>query len=175
MRFKFLLPLFVFAGLLALFFSGLGQDPSIVPSPLVNRPAPEFNLPSLDAGEEGLKTADLVGTPTLVNFFASWCLPCKVEHPLLVQLQKEGRVRVVGINYKDEPEKARHWLAERGNPYDRIGADRSGRVAIDWGVYGVPESYLVDPNGRIRWKHVGVLTPDDWQEDFLPLIEGLEK
>ncbi len=175
MRFKFLLPFLLFAGLLAFFFTGLGHDPSLVPSPLVNRLAPEFNLPSLEANEEGLKTANLVGTLTLVNFFASWCLPCKVEHPLLVKLQKEGRVRVVGINYKDKPEDARRWLAERGNPYDRIGADRSGRVAIDWGVYGVPESYLVDQNGRIRWKHVGVLTPDDWQEDFLSLIEGFEK
>jgi len=175
MRFSFLFPLFVFAGLLALFFTGLGHDPSIVPSPLVNRLAPEFNLPSLEAGEEGLKTADLMGTLTLVNFFASWCLPCKVEHPLLVKLKKEGRIRVVGINYKDKPKEAKRWLAERGNPYDRIGADSSGRVAIDWGVYGVPESYLVDQNGRIRWKHVGVLTPGDWHEDFVPLIKGFEK
>ncbi|MCE2510846.1 MAG: DsbE family thiol:disulfide interchange protein [Alphaproteobacteria bacterium] len=174
MRLKFLFPILVFAGLLAFFFIGLGHDPSLVPSPLIDRPAPEFDLPPLEAGAEGLKTADFMGRVTLVNFFASWCLPCKAEHPLLIQLQKEGRVRVVGINYKDKPEEARRWLAEEGNPYDRIGVDPSGRVAIDWGVYGLPESYLVDQKGRIRWKHVGVLMPDDWQEDFLPRIERLD-
>ena len=113
MRLKFVLPLFVFLGLLVFFFLGLGQDPSIVPSPLIDRPAPEFDLPPLDAGREGFKTADFMGKVTLVNFFASWCLPCKAEHPLLMQLQKEGRVRIAGVNYKDDPEAARRWLRMR--------------------------------------------------------------
>ena len=116
-----------------------------------------------------------MGKITLVNFFASWCLPCKIEHPLLLKLKQEGRVAVAGIAYRDTPEATQSWLDERGDPYDRIGTDLSGRIAIDWGVYGVPESYLVDREGRIRWKHVGMLTPDAWQEDFLPLIEELEK
>jgi len=175
MRITVLLPLLFFVGLLAVFLVGLGLDPAVVPSPLIDKPAPEFALPSLEGGEDGFKKADLVGKVTLVNFFASWCLPCKIEHPLLLKLKQEGRIAVVGISYRDTPEATQSWLAERGDPYDRIGVDLSGRIAIDWGVYGVPESYLVDREGRIRWKHVGMLTPDAWQEDFLPLIEELEK
>lgn len=175
MRLKFLLPLLLFAGLLPVFLLGLGRDPSVVPSPLIGKPAPEFTLPPLEAGGEGFKTADLIGQTTLVNFFASWCLPCKIEHPLLLKLKEEGRVQVAGIAYRDAPEATARWLAKRGNPYDRIGMDRKGRIAIDWGVYGVPESYLVDSKGHVRWKHVGVLTPDAWQKDFLPQINDMEK
>lgn len=175
MRMKFLIPLLLFAGLVAVFLAGLGRDPSIVPSPLIGKPAPEFALPPLEAGMAGFKKEDLLGGVTLVNFFASWCVPCKAEHPLLMKIKKEGRVRVAGIAYRDKPEAALKWLKQDGNPYDRIGNDPLGRTAIDWGVYGVPESYLVDREGRIRWKHVGVLMPDNWQKDFLPRIESLEK
>lgn len=175
MRAKFFLPLVLFAGLVAVFLFGLRLDPSRVPSPLLDRPVPAFALPDLEGGEDGLKTADFLGGPTLVNFFASWCLPCLAEHPLLLRLGHEGRVRIFGVAYKDKPEDTARWLAERGNPYDRIGVDRTGRAAIEWGVYGVPESYLVDGEGRIRWKHVGVLTPEVWEEDFLPRLEGVGK
>lgn len=171
-RLLFILPVVVFAGLLAWFAKGLTQDPRKLPSALIDRPAPEFDLPPLGT-RPGLAKSDLAGEVTLVNFFASWCVPCRVEHPMLMRLAEEGKVRVVGVDYKDKPEDAQALLTQLGDPYKRIGVDRSGRVAIDFGVYGVPETYLIDREGRIRFRQVGPLTPDDYQKHVLPLLKEL--
>ncbi|HEV2335913.1 MAG TPA: DsbE family thiol:disulfide interchange protein, partial [Stellaceae bacterium] len=156
----FLIPAAVF-GLLAVgFFVGLGIDPNVLPSPLIDQPAPEFALPPLAGDRPGFSSADLKGHVSLVNTFASWCAPCRVEHPVLNALAQTKRVAIYGIDYKDKPDAARAWIAELGNPYTRIGAD-DGRVGIEWGVYGVPETFIVDSQGRIRYKHVGPLTEAD--------------
>ncbi|HEY8566120.1 MAG TPA: DsbE family thiol:disulfide interchange protein [Beijerinckiaceae bacterium] len=166
-RLLFLLPVLVFAGLAALFlvrlFSG---DPAAVPSALIGRPVPSFSLPPLEglvaggAPVPGLADADLrTGQVTVVNVWASWCAPCRQEHPLLMDLAKTPDLRVVGIAYKDNPENARRFLGSLGNPFSAVGFDAPGRTAIDWGVYGVPETFVVGPDGRIRHKHIGPLTP----------------
>ena len=171
-RLLFLVPLALFAVLAAYFALGLGRDPSVLPSALIDKAAPEFSLPGL--GERaGLATADLAGGVTLVNFFASWCAPCRVEHPLLMRLKQEGRVALYGIDYKDKPEDATRLLGQLGDPYGRIGVDRAGRTAIDFGVYGVPETYVVDASGRIRYRQVGPITADDYEQKLLPLLKQL--
>lgn len=167
------LPLAVFALLAAYFLAGLDRDPRAVPSALIDRPAPAFALPPLPGHERGFASADLGGTPALVNVFASWCGPCRIEHPVLVRLAEEENIPIFGINYKDRPEDALAWLGQFGNPYIGIGADGSGRVAIDWGVTGVPETFVVDATGRIRYKHIGPVMPNDMQEKILPLLREL--
>jgi cytochrome c biogenesis protein CcmG/thiol:disulfide interchange protein DsbE len=166
------LPALVFFGLALVFLIGLGRDPAIVPSALIDRPVPSFELPALLAAKPGFASADLGGKLKLVNVFASWCVPCRAEHPQLMRLEREG-VELYGINYKDEPDAARQWLASLGDPYARIGADRNGRVGIDWGVYGVPETFLVDGKGVIRYKHVGPITPEALNDTILPLLKTL--
>ncbi len=151
----------------------MGRDPSVLPSALIDKPAPDFVLPPLRDGGPGLATADLVGRVSVVNVFASWCVPCKAEHPLLMRLHEEAAAALYGLNYKDERSDAITWLDRLGDPYDRIGADRDGRVAIDWGVYGVPETFILDREGRIRYKHVGPIMPADYEEVILPIIEEL--
>ena len=174
----YLLPVALFALLAIGFYGGLGTDTNTLPSPLIDRPAPTFSLPPLILGDaksgDGFSTADLKGKVSLVNVFASWCVPCRAEHPVLNALAQTKRVSIYGINYKDQPEAARAWIGELGNPYIRIGAD-DGRVGIEWGVYGVPESFVVDRDGRIRYKHVGPLTRDDLDREILPLIAKLER
>ena len=166
------LALFVLVG--AFLAIGLTRDPSTLPSALIGKPAPDFNLPPLEGRDgPGLSRADLGGTPMLVNMFASWCVPCRIEHPLLTQLAKQG-VAIQGINYKDRPQDAGAWLAELGDPFQHLGADRDGRVAIDWGVYGVPETYVIDKQGRIAYRHVGPLQPQDLTKTILPLLESLK-
>ena len=174
-RLLFLLPVLLFA-LFAVFFAiGLTRDPSTLPSALVGKPAPEFALPPLEGRDgPGFSRADLGGRPMLVNVFASWCVPCRVEHPILARLAEEGVV-VQGINYKDRPEAARAWLAELGDPFTRIGADRQGRVAIDWGVYGVPETFVVDQAGNIVHRHVGPLQARDVERTIRPLLAELAR
>lgn len=172
-RLIFVLPLLLFAGLAGVFLLGFGHDPRDVPSALINRPVPIFALPPLPGRGSGLSNADLGGQVRLVNVFASWCLPCRAEHPILTELS--GALPVVGINYKDRPEDAMAWLERHGDPFAAIGADRDGRVAIDWGVYGVPETFLIDRDGRIRFKHVGPLTADIVARDILPRIAELRR
>jgi len=175
---RYLLPALVvalFAVIVAFFFVGLSHDPRKLPSALLDRPAPPFDLPPLHEGGPGLKTADLKGQVALVNVFASWCVPCRVEHPLLMRLAKENAVPVYGIAWKDTRANADAFLRELGNPYGRIGFDGSGRVGIDWGVYGVPETYVIDREGRIRYKVVGPIMPQELNETLLPLIEKLKK
>ena len=158
-----LVPLCVFAVLAAVFFIGLkGNDPSIVPSALIGQKVPTFELPPLQGmALPGLASADLTrGKVTLVNVFASWCGPCRLEHPVLMQLSKRGDIAVAGINYKDEPENARRFLTSLGVPYQAVGADPAGRASIDWGVYGVPETFVVDGTGIIRFKWVGPVSDE---------------
>jgi cytochrome c biogenesis protein CcmG, thiol:disulfide interchange protein DsbE len=168
------LPLGVFLALAAVFLFQLlsGRDAAVVPSALIGQPAPETKLPPLDgAGLPGLDTQSLKGKVTLVNVWASWCAPCRIEHPLLMELARDERIAIVGLNYKDSPENARRFLGELGNPYDAIGVDDAGRHAIDWGVYGVPETFLVGRDGTILKKHVGPLSPDALRASLMPEIE----
>jgi cytochrome c biogenesis protein CcmG/thiol:disulfide interchange protein DsbE len=149
---------------------GLTRDPSTLPSALIGKPAPEFSLPALEGRDDrGLSRADLGGKPMLVNMFASWCVPCRMEHPLLTRL-KEQDVIVQGINYKDRPQDARAWLARHGNPYRQVALDRAGQAGLDWGVYGVPETYVLGPDGRILFKQIGPVTPQAWERDIRPLL-----
>jgi cytochrome c biogenesis protein CcmG/thiol:disulfide interchange protein DsbE len=177
-RFVFLLPLILFVAIAAYFAVGLTRDPSKLPSVLLNKPVPTFRLPPLEGrtppDSHGFASDDLKGGElALVNVFASWCLPCRAEHPLLMRLAREKGVTVHGINYKDEPGDATTWLNRFGDPYARIGVDRDGRASIDWGVYGVPETFIVDGKGVIRYRHVGPMTPTDIEQTILPLIEKL--
>ncbi len=170
----YLLPGAVFAVLVAGFYFGLGIDTMVLPSPLIDKPAPRFKLPPLAQGTQGFSSADLQGHVSLVNAFASWCTPCRAEHPVLNALARAKRVPIYGIDYKDKRDTALAWIAALGNPYTRIGAD-DGRVGIDWGVYGVPETFIVDRTGRIRYKHVGPLTEADVAHTILPLVARLER
>jgi cytochrome c biogenesis protein CcmG/thiol:disulfide interchange protein DsbE len=170
----YLLPAALFALFAVAFYAYLGTDTAVLPSALLDKPAPEFTLPSLAGDAAGLSSADLTGKVSLVNIFASWCAPCRAEHPVLNALAQSKRVAIYGINSKDKPEAARAWLAELGNPYARIGVD-DGRVGIEWGVYGVPETFVVDRQGRVRYKHVGPLTEADIDRKILPLIAKLDK
>ncbi len=170
----FILPLLLFLGLAAAFFAGLDRDPHFVPSALIDKPAPEFALPALLDDRPGLATADLKGRVALVNVFASWCVPCRLEHPMLMRLAKDG-VELDAIDYKDNREDAKLWLTNLGDPYKRVGADVAGVVGIDWGVYGVPETFVIDRDGIIRFKQVGPLSADVIQDTIMPLVSQLSK
>ncbi len=178
---RYVLPLAVFAAMAAAFgvylyqISFEGRVIANIPSPLIEEPVPEFDLPPVAGRERGLSSADLMGEVSLVNFFASWCAPCQIEHPLLTELANKGTVVVNGINYKDKPEDARRWLDRLGDPYARIGADLDGRVGIEWGVYGLPETFVIDTKGRIVYKHIGPVLRQDLDETILPLIESLRQ
>jgi cytochrome c biogenesis protein CcmG/thiol:disulfide interchange protein DsbE len=171
-RLVYILPVLLFVVVAGYFFLGLQRDPSLLPSALIDKPSPAFALPGLGV-KPGFASADLAGKVVLVNFFASWCAPCRVEHPLLMRLAEEGKVVLWGIDYKDKPEDASRLLAQLGDPYGRIGVDESGRTAIDFGVYGVPETYVVDKEGRIRYRQVGPISPETWDRVLLPLVKQL--
>ena len=170
-RLLFLLPALVFVALVLLFGVQLisGRNPGEVPSVLINKPVPAFSLAPLEGltvnGQPvpGFSNEDLKGRVTLVNVWASWCGPCRQEHPLLVELARDPSIRVVGINQKDNPDNARRFLGTLGNPYAAVGVDPNGRASIDWGVYGVPETFIVGPDGTIRHKHIGPLTPENFR------------
>jgi cytochrome c biogenesis protein CcmG/thiol:disulfide interchange protein DsbE len=166
------LPFLALTALVAWFALALapGRDPSAVPSALIDKPAPQIDLPSIYPDREGLDGVDLKGRAIVVNVFASWCVPCRAEHPLLTKLAQEHGVPVIGLNWKDKPEDARAFLNELGDPYERIGSDPSGRAGIDWGVYGVPETYVLDAQGRIRYRHVGPLSEEDIDGVILPVL-----
>jgi cytochrome c biogenesis protein CcmG/thiol:disulfide interchange protein DsbE len=169
----YLVPLIVLAGLLLTLGWGLSNDPKNIPSPLVGKPVPSFELPPVKGRTLGLSDTDLNGSVSLVNVFASWCTACELEHPLLMDLANAGAVPIHGLNYKDRPDDAAAWLDKRGDPYTRTGADVSGRIGIEWGVYGVPETFVIGPDGRIAYKHVGPLTLDTIQDTILPLLQRL--
>ena len=169
-----LLPLLLFLGLAALFLMQLtsGRNVAEIPSALIGQPAPETNLPPLEGmALPGIDSKDFAGKVTVVNVWASWCAPCREEHPLLLALSGDKRFGMAGLNYKDAPENARRFLGSLGNPYSAVGVDQAGRTAIDWGVYGVPETFLVDKDGKILFKHVGPLTEQAVTGDLLPAIE----
>jgi len=166
------LPLLALVALVAIFAFSINRDPGLVRSVLIDKPAPAFALAAVpDLGVPGFDTASLKGQVSVVNVFASWCIPCRAEHPLLMALKDLADIQLVGINQSDAPENARAFLAELGNPYAAVGADRDRRVSIDWGVYGVPETFVVDAQGVITFKHVGPLTPQTLETDLLPAIE----
>ncbi|SEQ23775.1 cytochrome c biogenesis protein CcmG, thiol:disulfide interchange protein DsbE [Devosia sp. YR412] len=167
------LPLIALVALVAIFASSMNRDPGLVRSVLIDKPAPVFAMAEVpELGVPGFDTEALKGEVTVVNVFASWCIPCRDEHPLLVALKDITGVRLFGINQSDAPENARAFLAELGNPYDAVGMDRDRRVSIDWGVYGVPETFVVDAEGTITFKHVGPLSPEDVEAKLLPAIEA---
>jgi cytochrome c biogenesis protein CcmG/thiol:disulfide interchange protein DsbE len=169
-----LAPLVIFAVLAGIFLVQLlsGRDNSTIPSALIGEPAPQTNLPPLTgSGMPGLDSANFAGKVTLVNVWASWCAPCREEHPVLMQLAADGRFDIAGLNYKDEPQNALRFIGNLGNPYDAVGTDPNGRAAIQWGVYGVPETFVVDREGRIAFKHVGPITPEALENDLIPAIE----
>jgi len=166
-------PLIIFLALAVVLAIGLTRDPGKVPSPLVGKSVPEFSLPPVKGRTLGLSSADLRGEVSIVNVFASWCVACREEHPLLMQLKQSGFVPIHGLNYKDRPDDAARWLDEMGDPYVRTGADLDGRVGIDWGVYGVPETFVIDREDRIVYKQIGPIIPEVLNEELRPLIERL--
>lgn len=172
-----LVPVAVFAVLAVIFYRGLLGNPADVPSVLINKPVPAFTLSPIDGLDlPGLADGDLKkGEVTLVNVWASWCVPCREEHPLLMELASRGDLRVVGINYKDDPENARRFLVTLGIPFAAVGADPNGRAAVDWGVYGVPESFIVDGTGTIRMKWIGPLTREALTKQIIPKIEEIRR
>lgn len=176
-RLLYLLPILLFAGTAAYFLMALRSDrnPREVPSVLIDKPAPDFTLAPLRADVPGLSRADLVGEIALVNFFASWCVPCRAEHAMLMRVSREAQVPIYGIALKDKPDAARAFLEELGNPYARIGMDEAGRTAIDFGVTGVPETFVIDRDGRIHHRQWGPITEEALTRDLLPLIAKLRQ
>ncbi len=181
-RWPFLLPLAVIAVLFAIFGKRLvdvehGRDPNLIPTVLLDTPVPAFDLPGLPgrSDADGLKTDDLKGQVSLVNVWGSWCVACLQEHPNLMALAKQGAVPIQGIAWRDKPDASLAWLAKNGDPYTRIGQDPDSKVAISLGVTGAPETFVVDANGVIRYKQIGPITPDVWQNQIAPLIASLRK
>ncbi len=175
-RILFFVPLALFAVLAAYLGFGLTRDPQHIPSALIDRPVPAFDLPAVaGVGKPGLASAMLAREVSLVNVFASWCPPCRIEHPILMRLARDGDVPIYGINYKDKAPDAARWLGELGNPYRAIGWDFENRVAVDWGVYGAPETFVVDRHGTIRYRHVGAITPDILERTLMPLVQKLRR
>ena len=169
------IPLAIFAVLVGFLFVGLYRDPREVPSPLIDKPAPAFSLPHLREPGRKVATSDFKGQVWLLNVWASWCVSCRVEHPLLVELAKSKTVPIVGLNYKDKDAEGLAWLAQHGDPYTLSVVDADGRVGIDWGVYGVPETFVVDKAGMIRYKHIGPVTAEALQQTILPLVRKLQQ
>lgn len=171
-RLLFIVPLAVVAAVMAAFVIGLRRDPSILPSTLIGKPLPAFALAPVSPGEPGISSRESGGRPRIINVFASWCVSCRVEHPLLLALKQQG-VAIEGLDWKDKPEDAARFLAQQGDPYVRVGSDPSGRAGIDLGVSGAPETFIVDGEGVVRYKQVGPITPDDWNKTIGPLLARL--
>lgn len=171
---RYLVPLALFAVLVGFLYRGLSIDPKLVPSPLVDKPAPAFTLSSLKDPSHTISNADLLGKVSLFNVWATWCVSCRAEHSVLVQLAKTGQVDIYGLNYKDNRAQAQRWLEQLGDPYVANAFDADGRVGIDWGVYGAPETFVIDSAGIIRHKHIGPLTVEIVNEEILPLVNKLK-
>ena len=171
---RFALPLAIFAAIGILLFSGLGKDTRLVPSPLIGKQTPAFDLPDLHDASRRVTAEELRGQVYLLNVWGSWCVACRIEHPVLTEFAKTGVVPVIGLDWKDDPAEGKRWLQQFGDPFDRIAVDQIGRTAIDFGVYGAPETFLVDAAGIIRYKHVGPLTRDVIEKELAPLIESLK-
>jgi cytochrome c biogenesis protein CcmG/thiol:disulfide interchange protein DsbE len=171
---KYLLPFLLFIALAVFLALGLKLNPKDIPSPLIDKPAPAFSLPILGIPEKKLSNQDLQGQVWLLNVWASWCVSCREEHPVLLQFAQQSSVTLVGLNYKDQADAAIEWLSKLGNPYTVSLMDSEGRTGIDYGVYGVPETFVIDKRGVIRYKHTGAVTADDLEKVFMPLINQLE-
>lgn len=167
---RFIVPIVVFAGLVAVFFVGLGRDPSELPSPFLGQPAPTFELPALQDPDATVSSSDYAGKLALVNVWATWCVGCAQEHDYLMQLSARNDVPIYGLNWRDNRADALAWLERLGDPYVASGFDGDGRVGIDWGVYGAPETFLISPDGIVLHKHLGPLDEATWQRDFEPKI-----
>lgn len=174
-QFLLFIPIAIFLGVAIAFGWGLTRDPRILPSTLIGKSVPQFSLPPVKGRSLGLSTADLRGEVSLVNVFASWCTECRLEHPLIMRLKSQSIVTVHGLNYKDPPDDAARWLDKFGDPYTRTGADIKGRVGIEWGVYGVPETFVISKDGRIAYKHIGPLSPEVLDKKIIPLIRSLKE
>lgn len=168
-------PIVLMAGLGVVFYIGLSKDPKLLPSALIGEPAPQFELPALLVDDDEVSSASIEGKVVLINFFASWCGPCRIEHPLLMSIADAGEVPLYGINYKDAEVDAKRWLANFGDPFSEIGVDLDGRTGIDWGVYGLPETFLLNRQGQIVYKHVGPLSPEVFTTEIMPIVRELEK
>ena len=171
---KYVVPLAAFV-LLGVFLAvGLNRDPTFVPSPLIGKPAPAFTLPSLQNPDDIVDSTELRGRPYVLNVWATWCLPCRQEHEVLVEIARRRQVPIVGLNWKDDAATARQWLVDLGNPYAVVAQDSEGRVAIDWGVYGAPETFLVDANGVVQYKHITPMTLEVWNKEFLSRLDEVQ-
>ncbi|HMN43995.1 MAG TPA: DsbE family thiol:disulfide interchange protein [Povalibacter sp.] len=171
---RYLIPVGLLAALLAFFFVGLGRDKETLPSPLIGKPAPQFSLPSVGGSSPTVSTSDFAGRPYVLNVWATWCVGCRQEHEALLEIASRGEVPIVGLNWKDDMQLALQWLQQLGNPYVATAFDEEGRVAIDWGVYGAPETFLVDASGKVIHKHVAPMTVEIWEREFLPLLKVRE-
>src|SRR5215207_9939362 len=172
---RYLIPLGIFLVLVVFLAIGLGRDPHEVPSPLINKAAPTFRLPQLKEPDKTFSAEDMRGKVWILNVWASWCIACREEHQHLAQYARSGAVPIYGLNYKDQRADALAWLSELGDPYVLSAVDLEGRVGMDYGVYGAPETYLIDKSGTIRHKHVGPVMPDVWNKEFLPLVQQLNR
>jgi cytochrome c biogenesis protein CcmG/thiol:disulfide interchange protein DsbE len=172
---RYLIPLVLFLGLVAFLAIGLTRDPHEVPSPLINKPAPVFRLNQLAEPTKEFSAEEMRGKVWLLNVWASWCIGCREEHPMLLEIKRSGVVPIYGLNYKDQRADALPWLREHGDPYVLSISDLDGRVGIDYGVYGAPETFLIDKQGVIRFKQIGPMMPDVWQKQVLPLVKELNK
>jgi cytochrome c biogenesis protein CcmG/thiol:disulfide interchange protein DsbE len=172
---RYLIPLALFFVLIVFLAFGLTRNPQELPSALIDKPAPEFRLPQLKDPAQSLSASDMRGKVWMMNVWASWCIECRLEHPDLFQYAASGVVPIYGLNYKDKREDALGWLEELGDPYLASAVDLDGRVGMDYGVYGAPETYIIDKSGTIRLKHVGRITPDVWAQKVLPLIQELNR
>ena len=172
---KALIPLGIFLVLVVFLAIGLTRDPREVPSPLINKPAPAFSAPQLQSPDQTFSTKDMLGKVWLLNTWASWCVACRQEHPILMEFAKTKTLPIIGLDYKDKDSEGLKWLARFGNPYDISVTDKDGRIGIDYGVYGVPESFLIDKAGVIRYKQIGPITDDALRDTILPLVRELQK
>jgi cytochrome c biogenesis protein CcmG/thiol:disulfide interchange protein DsbE len=172
---KTLIPLALFIVLVVFLGIGLTRDPHEIPSPLINKPAPLFTTARLDALDQTFSSKDMLGKVWLLNTWASWCVACRVEHPLLMEYAKAKLVPIVGLDYKDKDDEGQRWLSRFGNPYDLAIVDRDGRIGIEFGVYGVPETFVIDKAGVIRYKQIGPITEQAWNEKIAPLVRELQK
>jgi len=171
----YVLPIVVLAALIAVFWRGLYLNPRILPSPLIGKSVPQFSLPRLHDPQQVFTQQEFLGRVSLLNAWATWCVPCRDEQQTLLTFAKQNLVTIFGLDYKDDRQSALDWLAQRGNPYAAVAFDATGDVAINWGVYGVPETFLIDQHGIIRYKYIGPLTPDVIQKNLLPRIQALRR
>jgi cytochrome c biogenesis protein CcmG, thiol:disulfide interchange protein DsbE len=172
LKLKFVVPLLLFVALGIFLFVGLFRDPRYVPSPLIGKPAPEFTLPSLQDANYPVSSKELLGQPWVLNVWGTWCSGCRQEHETLLAIARQKAVPLVGLNWKDDNQAAQRWLQQLGNPYAVVAEDREGRTAIDWGVYGAPETFLIGPDGTVLYKHIAPMTMEVWNTEFLPRIEA---